>query len=360
MKNMNCFFCQTQAEYLCECFAKMCEKHLAAHSRSCKKFKVKLIEECDLIKILSIELNQRIIRINQTIFDTIQKTSEFLKKVKFLCAKNINTLKTLSEKYQTVLYSRNLDSLKLELKSEIIERPVFLPETKLIETYYNQKFYYEKTSKISFKNAGHAKKILEQEYGLVIEDSESAVWSVAITDNNEYVVSGGLDDTVKIWNLKERRQEAALRGHTGTVWSLAISYDNKYIISGSSDCSIRIWNFEQRSLVGVLIGHTDTVWSIAITGDNKYIVSGGGDNTVRVWNVMEKNQEAVLHGHSSYIKCVKVTDDNKYVVSVSKDNAVRIWNLEKKHPETVLHFGDWENEWVKKYPEICSIFELNV
>ena len=44
--------------------------------------------------------------------------------------------------------------------------------------------------------------------------SYRSVNSVAITSDNKYIVSGGDDKTVRIWNLQDKTQEAVLQGHT--------------------------------------------------------------------------------------------------------------------------------------------------
>ena len=52
----------------------------------------------------------------------------------------------------------------------------------------------------------------------------------------------------------EKRQEAILEGHTSVITSIAITSDNKYIISGGHDCTIRIWNFLEERQETVLEG----------------------------------------------------------------------------------------------------------
>ena len=86
------------------------------------------------------------------------------------------------------------------------------------------------------------------------------------------------------------------------VNSVAITSDNKYIVSGGYDKTVRIWNLQDKTQEAVLQGHTHHVNSVAITSDNKYIVSAGCDNTVRIWNLQDKTQEAVLQGHTHSVK----------------------------------------------------------
>ena len=82
---------------------------------------------------------------------------------------------------------------------------------------------------------------------------------------------------------------------------------NKFIISGSYDQTIRIWNFLQKRQETVLQGHLNAVTSTVVTTDNKYIISGSLDKTIRVWNLLGKKLETTLQGHSNWVTSVPVT-----------------------------------------------------
>jgi WD40 repeat protein len=51
-------------------------------------------------------------------------------------------------------------------------------------------------------------------------------------------------------------------------------------VSGGKENTIRVWNFNSKTEEGVLKGHSNSVKSIAIASDNKYVVSGNWDRTV--------------------------------------------------------------------------------
>ena len=68
-----------------------------------------------------------------------------------------------------------------------------------------------------------------------------------MTNDNKYIISGSgnpisknSDNTIRIWNLLEKRQETVLQGHTSYVNTLVLTSDNKYIISSSYDKTVRI------------------------------------------------------------------------------------------------------------------------
>ena len=130
-----------------------------------------------------------------------------------------------------------------------------------IQNLYTSEFLkeFETVKEISTMTVASAKFLLEEGYGLFLEGHTELISSVAITSDNKYIVSGGRDKTVRIWNLKDKTQEAVLQGHTASVNSVAITSDNKYIVSGGWDDTVRIWNLQDKTQEAVLQGHTDLV-----------------------------------------------------------------------------------------------------
>ena len=53
-----------------------------------------------------------------------------------------------------------------------------------------------------------------------------------------------------------------MQGHTDSVWTVALTSDNKHIVSGSSDNTIRIWNFLEKRQETDLQGHASTVRTV--------------------------------------------------------------------------------------------------
>ena len=46
------------------------------------------------------------------------------------------------------------------------------------------------------------------------------------------------------------------KGHTGSVYSVAISPNGKYIVSGSWDKTIKLWDINTGELIRTFKGHT--------------------------------------------------------------------------------------------------------
>ena len=55
------------------------------------------------------------------------------------------------------------------------------------------------------------------------------------------LASGGVDGTVRLWEVGSRRLLATLQGHTDGVRAVALSGDGRLAASGSFDGTVRLW-----------------------------------------------------------------------------------------------------------------------
>ncbi|KAI8381470.1 quinon protein alcohol dehydrogenase-like superfamily [Radiomyces spectabilis] len=94
------------------------------------------------------------------------------------------------------------------------------------------------------------------------------------------VLSGSLDNTIKLWDVATGTCLRTLFGHVEGVWSLA--YDKLRIVSGSHDKTIRVWDTESGRCMHHLEGHNGPVTAVALS-DTK-IVSASDDGDVRIWD----------------------------------------------------------------------------
>ena len=72
-----------------------------------------------------------------------------------------------------------------------------------------------------------------------------------------------------------------LQGHDDNVTSLAFSADNQWLLSGSDDNTIRLWDRDGQPIGPPLRGHEYYVHSVAFSPDSTTILSGSEDQTLR-------------------------------------------------------------------------------
>lgn len=160
-----------------------------------------------------------------------------------------------------------------------------------------------------------------------IQGHSSWVMSVAISPNKQILVSGGLDDKIKIWNLQTGELLHALTGHSKGVNCLAISPDNNILVSCSDDDNIKIWSLTNGNLLHTISEHSRDVNSVAISPNGQILASGSEDRTVKIWNLKSGAPIRTLPGIAGMIKAVAIGPNNTILASGGLDNQIKLWNL---------------------------------
>lgn len=115
--------------------------------------------------------------------------------------------------------------------------------------------------------------------------------AVGVLDGRAIAVSGGLDGTLRVWDLATVQPLGRpLTGHAGGIRAVAVgTVDARSVaVSGDDHGSVRMWDLASGQPVGrPLIGHTDGIRAVAVgtLEGRPVVVSGSDDGTVRVWDL---------------------------------------------------------------------------
>jgi WD40 repeat protein len=162
------------------------------------------------------------------------------------------------------------------------------------------------------------------------------VLSVVVSKDSKFIISASDDSTIRIWSLASQQEETTLMGHSSWVNEVVLTRYDEFIISASKDKTIRIWNLALRTLVSELHGHTEDVKSVAISSDDSLIASGSGDYTIRLWDFRTHASLGILKGHRDTVTSLCITSDRKHLISSSNDMTIGVWNLTSLTQEVSL------------------------
>jgi len=114
---------------------------------------------------------------------------------------------------------------------------------------------------------------------------------VAFTRDGLHLVTGGEEQTVKIWDAKSGEERKTLRGHTGDIFAVAVSPDGRWLASAGEDTTVRIWDVKSWTLRRTLRGHIGVVGTLAFSPDSRSLASGSRDHTLKVWDVRRWDEQ---------------------------------------------------------------------
>jgi len=165
--------------------------------------------------------------------------------------------------------------------------------------------------------------------GLLIYNAHTGpVYALAWSPDGTYIVSGGHDAILRIWNVAggdsarlsvlagEHPVGAGVeRGGAGTLGSPSLTPKDGDPSANDTGSIIRTYN-----------GHTRPVKALAWSPDGNYIASGGDDKTIQVWEAATARHVATYSGHASWIRALGWSPDGNSIVSAS-GNALHVWRV---------------------------------
>jgi WD40 repeat protein len=199
------------------------------------------------------------------------------------------------------------------------------------------------------------------------EGHSDEVKSVCFAHDGQHIASGGLDNTVYVWDVATGKVDKTLKGHTKQIWAVAFHPNNRQVLSASWDTTARLWDIKTGNEVrrytnpldvnGLALtrdgntflsacddkhaylwntntgdrlrayaGHTNFVYAVAFAPDGRHIATGGVDRTVRIFDLATGNLVRSCDSQSNSIYQVAFTSDSKTILA-SGDNVVRVWDV---------------------------------
>ncbi|KAI8647221.1 WD40-repeat-containing domain protein [Parasitella parasitica] len=201
----------------------------------------------------------------------------------------------------------------------------------------------------------------------------------ALDVNGDFILTGGNDKHVQIYNKAEDKVVANLSGHTKKVTAVKFrgqATTDDVCLSASADKHVRVWVADQKK--GYKLGHNtsshksdvtdidvhpskdyfvsaglDNKWSfydfetakpivetlnadgengytsIAFHPDGMLLGAGATNSVVQIWDVKSQKIAANFGGHAGKISALAFSENGYIVATASEDNLVKIWDLRK-------------------------------
>ncbi len=173
------------------------------------------------------------------------------------------------------------------------------------------------------------------------------IGAIAFSPDGKTLASGGLDKTIKIWNLADHKLKNTFEGYGQWIFSLAFFPDGKRLVGVTASPlnpgragEVKIWNLETAKPEDTSFVHDikGPVYAVAVSPDGAamavctaYLVTGttAGNNPgeAQIYNLKTGQRVALATNGNPFLSAV-FSPDGKTLAFGTADGVVKIWNTE--------------------------------
>lgn len=171
---------------------------------------------------------------------------------------------------------------------------------------------------------------LRERNSLQTFEDQYQICAVAFADAGDKVYTGGIDNVVKVWDLRKGEVVLSLPGHADTVTGMSVSPDGAYLLTNSMDCTLRVWDLRpyapENRCLKVFQGHMHNLeknlLKCAWSPDGSRVTAGSADRMVYIWDTTTRRILYKLPGHKGSVNEAVFHPREPIIGSCSSDKQI--------------------------------------
>lgn len=124
-----------------------------------------------------------------------------------------------------------------------------------------------------------------------------------------------------------------LNGHTAEIRTLAITPDENRLISGGADGRVLVWDLRHLEAEPYALHYPDGVLELLVTPNNQWLFVAGYSIDIFVWHLNNLEAEPLrLSNHQAWINDMVLSSTGRWLVSTSYYDETTLWDLTQDPP----------------------------
>lgn len=162
----------------------------------------------------------------------------------------------------------------------------------------------------------------------------------------DILASGGNDNKLFLWSLKQQKEITRFHEHKAAVKAIGWSpHDHNLLASGggTADRCLRFWNTQTLEMVNSVDTGSQVCNLIFSKNSNELVSTHGFSlNQIIVWDYPSMEKLQTLTGHTMRVLYLAMSPSGQNVVTGAGDETLRFWNVFPPEPSKVSppHSGE--------------------
>jgi len=171
-------------------------------------------------------------------------------------------------------------------------------------------------------------------------EHDDIVYGVTWRADSAGWVTAGLDRAIVVAAIGTKKSGRTITGHSRGVKAVGVLGDGKTLVSGGNDNSLRVWSLKTGKLIRSFNNHTKPIHDLAVRpaqdGDAlPMVVSVSGDRSVRLWQPTIGRMVRFVRLEKAIPLTVRWTPDGERIIVGCSDGHLRVID-----PDTVAILQD--------------------
>jgi WD40 repeat protein len=159
-----------------------------------------------------------------------------------------------------------------------------------------------------------------------LKEHTQRVTQIALLPDDSHVISVSRDKSMLTWSLRSDKRVSAHTQRTGGMHSLSLASASRVLTAGQ-ERKLTMWDLNQTSPLTSADTRDDEYFTIAVSHNQQFVATGGERMKLQVWDLSSMRIIAECTGHSGPISRVAWSYDDRQIVSVGQDNCIFVWNV---------------------------------
>ena len=117
--------------------------------------------------------------------------------------------------------------------------------------------------------------------------------------------------------------------HQSAVYVVRYSPDGKFILTGGKDAHLNIWNVENYELMKSIPAHNWAIYDIVFNPDASLFATASRDKTIKIWDaktyeLLKRITKTKFDGHTHSVNKLFWNTCPNYLVSVGDDKMIMV------------------------------------
>lgn len=158
-----------------------------------------------------------------------------------------------------------------------------------------------------------------------LEGHARYVTAVALSADAQTLLSGSWDATLRIWKLPGGECAGVLKGHTGYIEQVRFLPGGR-AVTGAADGAIRVWSLKELREEARFEFGAGPVRALVCTADGRKLYAACGEESIRVLDLQAQREEAALEGHAWAVTALALADSGALLASGDAGGTVMLWD----------------------------------